>query len=188
MNSSLNRVGWIAFAALLWGCAAGDGSESTGSDTLTQRNVTATQSITANPERQAGLKMIDVSNLDTVDLGTTEGWALQFDKGRKLVIASNGKSVVAFDPNSFDDATADSLIRAGVPASIVKSWEGYLCRAACWGAAAVGCAAISVSCAAGTTITIGGFALPCSWAIVAACGASTAGASVCSDWCTSAFG
>lgn len=46
---------------------------------------------------------------------------------------------------------------------------GTACKLACSVAYASGCGAVSLACAGATTMTIGGFALPCKAAIIAAC-------------------
>jgi RHS repeat-associated protein len=63
------------------------------------------------------------------------------------------------------------------------SAKGSLCRAACWAAGGAICAAVACGCAAGTTITVGGLAIPCTAVIIASCSASAGGASICSDIC-----
>lgn len=60
---------------------------------------------------------------------------------------------------------------------------GNACRAACWGAVALGCGAVTVACTGTTVITIGGTSIPCAWAAVAACTATTVGGSLCADHC-----
>ncbi|MGB8194257.1 MAG: RHS repeat-associated core domain-containing protein [Chitinophagaceae bacterium] len=64
-----------------------------------------------------------------------------------------------------------------------KTWGGILCRAACWTVAGMGCAAVSCLCAAGTVVTVGTISIPCTVAIIAACGAAGGLASVCGDFC-----
>lgn len=61
--------------------------------------------------------------------------------------------------------------------------RGSPCRAACWGAAALGCGIVGTACAGTTVITIGGATIPCTWAAIAACTSGTIGASLCSDSC-----
>lgn len=61
--------------------------------------------------------------------------------------------------------------------------RGSACRAACWGAAALGCGIVSSACVGTTVITIGGATIPCTWAAIAACTAGTIGASLCADSC-----
>ena len=58
---------------------------------------------------------------------------------------------------------------------------GVLCRAVCWAAGSAVCAAVASVCAVGTTVTIGGLAIPCTAAIIAACAAGGGAASICSD-------
>ncbi|WAS96578.1 hypothetical protein [Nannocystis punicea] len=115
-------------------------------------------------------------------------WIVYFDEETQQAVATRAGESITFDLSELDDAGLEALAELGIPVSEARSWEGELCRAACWGAAAAGCAWVGTACAAGTVVTIGGFALPCVWATVAACGASGAGASVCSDWCTSTYG
>lgn len=139
-------------------------------------------------EHEAGNQIIDDTYAGMVDLGSSEGWQIYFDKATNHVVLTDGISEHAFDPNTLDDAAIESLRQAGVPETLLWSWKGVLCRAACWGAAGAGCAAVAGVCAWGTVFTVGGFAIPCAYAIVAACGAAGAGASVCSDWCTDRYG
>ena len=60
---------------------------------------------------------------------------------------------------------------------------GSACRAACWGAAALGCGVVGLACTGTSVITIGGATIPCAWAAIAACTANTVGASLCADHC-----
>ena len=53
--------------------------------------------------------------------------------------------------------------------------RGPTCRITCAGLYGTACAAVSVACMSATTVTIGGTLVPCSTAIVAACGAGAAG-------------
>jgi hypothetical protein len=139
-------------------------------------------------EQTAGRKLADGAFGGMVDLGTQEDWSLYFDKDSKHLVATNWKQALAFSAKGLQDGTVmSSLQGSGIPNSVLGSWKGTLCRAACWAAAGAGCAAVSVSCGVGTTFTAGGFAIPCTWAIVAACSASAALASGCSDWCSSTY-
>lgn len=140
-------------------------------------------------EQKAGRLLAEAHFNGMVDLGTQDGWSLYFDKESNQLVATDWKQTLAFSPKGLQDGTVlPSLESSGIPIHVLMSWKGVLCRAACWGAAAAGCAAVSVVCAAGTTFTFGGFAIPCGWAIVAACAASGAGASVCSDRCSAKYG
>ncbi len=67
------------------------------------------------------------------------------------------------------------------------NWKDTACKAACWAAGGAIAALISVACAAGTTFTLGGLAIPCTAVILAAAGAAGAGASVCGDICDNAL-
>ena len=60
---------------------------------------------------------------------------------------------------------------------------GSACRAACWGAAALGCGVVGLACTGTSVITIGGATIPCAWATIAACTVNTVGASLCADHC-----
>jgi len=61
---------------------------------------------------------------------------------------------------------------------------GMLCRAACWGViAGGGCVAATAACAGATTITLGGFAVPCTVFVAAVCISANGAASICSDLC-----
>lgn len=63
--------------------------------------------------------------------------------------------------------------------------DGALCRAACWAAGAAVCAAVASFCVVGTTITVGGLAIPCTAIVIASCAATGGAASVCNDVCSS---
>lgn len=138
--------------------------------------------------RRVGEKLVDPTYNGLIALGSQEGWNFYFDKQSNMVVASRGDSSVAFDPSKLDAPMITSLTVAGIPESVLLTWQGVVCRAACWGAGTLGCTAVSLVCAGASVITVGGFSLPCVYAVPAACLASGAGASVCSDWCTAKFG
>ena len=73
--------------------------------------------------------------------------------------------------------------RIGEAASEAASPRNAACLISCAIVSSAGCATVSVACAAGTTFTVGGLTVPCSFAIVAACsvyaGAGTACALLC---------
>lgn len=75
-----------------------------------------------------------------------------------------------------------AILAAELPVPMASTY-GMACRAACWGAASMGCAAVSGMCTGAAMITIGSTAIPCLWAVIAACGAVGVGGSVCSDQC-----
>lgn len=102
-----------------------------------------------------------------------EGWTYAYDEVNQVMVATAGATTMVLDQEALQSLAASDEAAA-------SPW-GIACRAACWGAAALGCAVVSVTCAVGSFITIGGTAIPCAWAIVAACTASGAGASICSD-------
>lgn len=65
--------------------------------------------------------------------------------------------------------------------AITASQWGLACRIACWTAAGMGCAAVSTSCTGSTVITLGGTTIPCTWAVIAACGVVSGGAQYCAE-------
>jgi hypothetical protein len=62
-----------------------------------------------------------------------------------------------------------------------QSDRGTACRMACAVAGTAGCGAITAACTGVTVITIGGFALPCVWAAVAACATAAGGIVLCQE-------
>lgn len=66
-------------------------------------------------------------------------------------------------------------------------WRKAACHAACWGLGAGITALVAIACAAGSVVTIGGLAIPCSYAVVATAVAAGAGSSLCSDLCDHAL-
>ena len=131
---------------------------------------------------------LDPSLSDMALIGNQDGWSLYFDKRTNLIVASNSETSIALDPSEIDQSDPSSFSSAGLPESIATSWQGIACRSACWGAAGAGCAAVSFACTGVTAVSVGGFAIPCSWAIIAGCGAVSGGASVCGDYCTQWYG
>ncbi|XXY45128.1 hypothetical protein WME91_34510 [Sorangium sp. So ce269] len=124
---------------------------------------------------RAAVKLIDPSYQEMADLGAQEDWHFFFDHQTQLLVATQGEVTLTFDSTT---VTAEEIEAAtGVRAS---PW-GVACRAACWAAGGLGCAAVSVACTGVTVITIGGTTIPCSWAIIAACTAAGGGASICAD-------
>jgi hypothetical protein len=197
MKHLLKSICWIPIAVIMSGCGAapGDGKDDgTGgpasSDVATKESAApAAAANDAKVAEQAGNHLADPAYVDMVELGTTAGWTMYFDKITQEVVANDGTKSITFKPGDLEnEATFQSLIDAGLPEELLWSWKGVLCRAACWGAAAAGCAAVAAACTVGTVFTVGGFAIPCTYAVIAACGASGAGASVCSDWCTRRYG
>jgi hypothetical protein len=91
-------------------------------------------------------------------------------------------AAVQEDADAAEEAPESALAHAA-PGYDPQTARGAACRAACWGAAALGCSAVSAACVGTTTITIGGTAIPCTWAIVAACTAGAVGASLCAENC-----
>jgi hypothetical protein len=63
--------------------------------------------------------------------------------------------------------------------ALLASRGGTACLVACWTAAGLGCGAVSGVCTATTVITMGGTCIPCTSAVVAACGAAGEGAQGC---------
>lgn len=61
--------------------------------------------------------------------------------------------------------------------------RGSACRIACAGLYGTACATVLAACVKATTITIGGTVVPCSTAIIAACGVGTAGMQACKEAC-----
>jgi hypothetical protein len=142
----------------------------------------------AQIEQEAGKQLADPAYTGLVHMGTRGAWSVYVNKENNLGVASDGTSTLTFDPNNLDQATVGALVQNGLPEELLWSWKGVACRAACWAAGAAGCTAVAGACAWGTVVTFGGFALPCKWAILAACSAAAGGASVCSDWCTKKYG
>ena len=177
----------------------GDGEASDSAATVTTQNLGLINddAVDALPvEAQSGCETSVASECDEVaklltDRGfggrvpivAEEGWVVHYDKRLQRVVAIGEGTTLSFDPRTATEAELEYLVHAGLPESIAASWRGSLCRAACWGAAAAGCAAVSVTCGIGTVVSVGGFAIPCSVIIVSACGAGAAAGSGCSDWC-----
>jgi hypothetical protein len=86
------------------------------------------------------------------------------------------------DPETLDLSPEDmiSIEPAAMPAYPASDW-GTACRMACWAAAGMGCAAVGASCTGTTVFTIGGTTIPCTWAMIAACGSAGAGAQYCAE-------
>lgn len=63
------------------------------------------------------------------------------------------------------------------------TWKGVACRATCWGLGGAVCAAVACFCVAGSVITVGGLAVPCTAVIIGTCALAAAGSSVCNDIC-----
>jgi len=189
---SLTKLPFVLVASLMVGCSVQQDEDSQRAGGNGQigalPETTAAPSPTDEPEKAAGQQLIDPAFKGMVAMGSTKGWSLYFHKETNQVVATDGASSITFDPTRLDDAEMESLARQGIPAEMLWSWKGVLCRAACWAAAGAGCALVAGTCTWGTVITFGGFALPCSWATVAACGGAAGGASVCGDWCTDQFG
>lgn len=65
-----------------------------------------------------------------------------------------------------------------------ESVVGTGCRAACAIAHALGCVSVGLACSGAATITLGGATIPCTWAIVAACGVLAPGGNqICMAYC-----
>lgn len=101
---------------------------------------------------------------DMTLLAEQDGWTFVQDQETGLVVAVGESTALVFDPTT-------------------GSFWGSACRSACWAAGGLGCAVVGALCAGVTVITIGGTSIPCSWALIAACTASGAGASICADMC-----
>jgi hypothetical protein len=76
---------------------------------------------------------------------------------------------------------------AGYRLSRTWDWRKAACHAACWAAGGAITAIVAIACAAGTTVSLGGLAIPCTWAIVATAAAAGAGSSLCADLCDHAL-
>jgi hypothetical protein len=57
------------------------------------------------------------------------------------------------------------------------------CTIACATLAGAGCASVSVACVAGTVWTVGGVGVPCTYVVVAACGAVSGVGAACALQC-----
>lgn len=183
-------VACIGMAAVV-GCAApAEAPSGSASDNEGQRPAPTAANDAESVSQQAGKKLTDPAYDGMVKLGGEGAWTFYFDKSKEMIVASDGSRSVLIDPSRAHETTrAKPVTVDGMDeGNEVLSWQGWACRAACWGAAGAGCAAVAGACTWGTVITIGGFALPCSYATIAACGAAGGGASVCSDWCTATFG
>jgi hypothetical protein len=66
-------------------------------------------------------------------------------------------------------------------------WRKAGCHAACWAAGGAITAIVALACAAGSVVTIGGLAIPCTYAIVATAALAGAGSSLCADLCDHAL-
>ena len=78
------------------------------------------------------------------------------------------------------DADGERMLVPPVPAS----WTHATCVMACTAVAYAGCPGVSTACAAATTLTLGGIAIPCAWATSVACVVlPTVGAGACSQIC-----
>lgn len=70
----------------------------------------------------------------------------------------------------------------GAPVRVSPGWR-QSCRYACKMAEGLSCVAVGGLCVSGATWTFGGVAIPCYYAVLAACaGALTAG-TACTTWC-----
>jgi hypothetical protein len=58
------------------------------------------------------------------------------------------------------------------------------CVVGCAAAAGAGCAAVATACTAGAIWTFGGIGVPCSYVVIAACGAVEGAAAACTLGCT----
>jgi hypothetical protein len=91
-------------------------------------------------------------------------------------------------PASVDDST-ESLhvgLEAGehLGEAASESTVNTGCRAACAVAYALGCVSVGLACAGATTITLGGTTIPCTWALIAACGViAPSGTQICMAYC-----
>jgi len=61
------------------------------------------------------------------------------------------------------------------------TWCRVSCNAACWGVGGGICAAVACGCAAGTVVTIGGLAVPCTAVVIGGCAAGGGASSLCAD-------
>lgn len=139
-------------------------------------------------DKQTAQDLLDSALGDGVDLGSEAGWSAYFDPESQLILARRGESSMEFDLGELDDIDPELLDHLRLPPQVVSSWQGKLCRAACWGAAAAGCSAVGAACVGATTISVGGVAVPCAHTTIAACFVSGSAGSYCSDWCTDQYG
>lgn len=184
-NGAVRSASWMVLLAVLAAaCGDTDGGDDEGDAVPITEDLDRERASVANDGEGVAsegdaLDQSSSTEPDTPSSGTVAAtssqdvWQYAYDERARVLIASRGDTTIVYDHQALLDMTPDEIAYA-------SGW-GVACRAACWGAAALGCAAVSVTCAVGTTITIGGTAIPCTWAIVAACTAGGAGASVCSD-------
>ena len=91
-------------------------------------------------------------------------------------------------PASVDDSIEPPLVslEAGEHLGEAASESAFNtgCRAACAIAYALGCVSVGLACSGTTTITLGGTTIPCTWALIAACGViAPGGTQVCMAHC-----
>jgi hypothetical protein len=100
--------------------------------------------------------------------------------------AVGGGVAEAADPDDVAEGSGDEveLVSVDTAASSSIVTRGALCEISCGGAAAAGCAAVSLACAAGTVWTFGGISIPCQYAVVAACYAIGGGGVACAKLCS----
>lgn len=70
----------------------------------------------------------------------------------------------------------------GRPVRVSPRWRAS-CHLACKAAEGLSCVAVAGTCAPGTVWTFGGAAVPCLYAVLAACAGSITAGAACSTWC-----
>jgi len=142
--------------------------------------------MTANTSYDVAELLVDPTFFGLVPITVEGKWTLYFDKSSEMMVATDGESSIVFDPSDAENSR-EHLEAIGIPAALASVWEGRACRAACWGAAGGLAVAVTSTCALGTTVSVGGMAIPCTVLLSAAGAGLSAAASVCGDWCTSQF-
>lgn len=178
MSTLLRKASVTLIGCVMAACAGGPAGEDDVQAGNAPRDGTGARTAQSSNDadaRQAGQQINDPAYAGMVELGTRDGWSLYLDKETSQIVASDGHSTVTFTSNDLEDDTkVAALVASGIPETLLWSWKGVLCRAGCWTAAGLGCGAVSIACSGVTAITLGGFAIPCAWAILAACGAGGA--------------
>ncbi len=78
-----------------------------------------------------------------------------------------------------DDPTGE----AASALTTLERVSALACVSACDALPLLGCGAISAKCATAAFFTVGGLAIPCAAAAIAACSAAYLGGTYCRDWC-----
>lgn len=101
---------------------------------------------------------------------------------RPFSLAWGLAAVAATAPSYSAFAAEDAEGRTGEAEQEVYT-RGSACRIACAGIYGTACASVCAVCLTASTVTIGGAIIPCSTAVIAACGVGAAGAQACMEAC-----